>query len=707
MSTALLVVDVQYYCAYPGKGLYKHIDAMVMPQELQYYFERIYRLLIPNITHLQKVCRDQKLPVLFSTIESLTKSGKDRSLAHRLLGVHVPRGSLEAKVLTEVAPKDDEIRFGRTSKSPFTSTNIDYVLRNMGVSELVIVGLLTDDSIQATVRDAVDRGYSVTVVQDACGSRSAATHASALDHLKDLCNVVATSQAVRAMEHQNRTTSPSTHPTTPSHTQPPTQAQHTQPHTHTASPLSDTPPSAAASGGVDTSTDTSTDTPAHTNQPDQQTVASTSPSAATTPPDTGVGLGSGNSSETFEHEHAPKGSGHTHEHTPAPETAHDVPTEGRDVGREGEEKVQAEALTALRNAVDESSLEGVGESVLTGFYLTHNRDPVSTKAALERRRQWRDQQGVGSEADAPPNWEKIRKCMSFAFHGVDRAGRPVYMERIGRTLASKLVATVTVDEYVTAHVFGMEYLWRQCVEATRLARAQQPQGSPPLPAVDTITTVFDLSGLGFHHRRLLPYLKAVSDLDTLYYPGFVAHVLFINTPWIWAPLYSQAQEFLSPLLKSKVVLLRDRQELLEYISEDNLPELYGGTCRCEKDGCLPTLPASDEAGDEGLEVEVIEAGTSFERVVHCGEEGGTFSWYFKTKGGYDLGFSARIESDLYPQEKKVFAKMPSRCTTSKGLYTSKGACTLTFQWDNSFSWMRSKRIFFHASVNQVDLMEAR
>ena len=47
----------------------------------------------------------------------------------------------------------------KTSSSLFNSTNCDYSLRNLGIEHLVVAGLLTDQCVDHTIRDAADRGY--------------------------------------------------------------------------------------------------------------------------------------------------------------------------------------------------------------------------------------------------------------------------------------------------------------------------------------------------------------------------------------------------------------------------------------------------------------------------------------------------------------------------------------------------------------------
>lgn len=70
-------------------------------------------------------------------------------------------------MLPEVAPGPDEIVLPKTSSSVFQSTHLDYLLRNLGVRQLLLVGCVTDQCVEHAVRDACDLGYLVTLVPGA------------------------------------------------------------------------------------------------------------------------------------------------------------------------------------------------------------------------------------------------------------------------------------------------------------------------------------------------------------------------------------------------------------------------------------------------------------------------------------------------------------------------------------------------------------
>jgi ureidoacrylate peracid hydrolase len=120
-------------------------------------------------------------------IENMTRDGRDRSLDYKISGIDVPRGSSDAQVLDEIAPAEDEMVFRKTSSNLFISTNIDYVLRNLGVRSLIIAGIMTDQCVESAVRDACDLGYLVTVVIDACTTTSAERHEQSLIGIRGYC----------------------------------------------------------------------------------------------------------------------------------------------------------------------------------------------------------------------------------------------------------------------------------------------------------------------------------------------------------------------------------------------------------------------------------------------------------------------------------------------------------------------------------------
>ena len=173
-------------------SLYAHLSAVEREACYGYFFRTFRESALPNMVQLQKSCRRARIEVTYTVIESMTADGRDRSLDYKITGFNVPKGSPDARLVDELAPADDEMVFPKTSSSVFISTNIDYVLRNLGTQYLIIAGCLTDQCIDSAVRDACDLGYLVTVPTDACATQSAERHASSLRNNRGYCRQITT-----------------------------------------------------------------------------------------------------------------------------------------------------------------------------------------------------------------------------------------------------------------------------------------------------------------------------------------------------------------------------------------------------------------------------------------------------------------------------------------------------------------------------------
>jgi len=197
---ALLFIDVQNWCTKPEGGEFTGMDETEKQSRYGYFFEQLRTRAVPNMQRLQAACRNAGIEVMYTTIESLTLDGRDRSLDYKITGFHVPKGSWDGKVIDEIAPQGDEIVLPKTSSSVFISTHIDYLLRNLGVAQLIVCGVVTDQCVESAVRDACDLGYLVTLVPDACATLTAERHEQSLRGIKGYCRQRNTDELVSEIE---------------------------------------------------------------------------------------------------------------------------------------------------------------------------------------------------------------------------------------------------------------------------------------------------------------------------------------------------------------------------------------------------------------------------------------------------------------------------------------------------------------------------
>jgi ureidoacrylate peracid hydrolase len=174
--SALLVIDMQNFNLDRARGAEGQI---LTGPEYEYYWRRSDEV-VARQQKLLAAFRAKGVEVIYTTIEALTKDGRDRSIDYKISGFCVPRGSWDGQVLPAVAPVGDEMVLPKGSSSVWMSTNIGYILRSMGINQVVMVGALTDQCVESAVRDACDDNFLVTLVPDACVTMSAERQANSV-----------------------------------------------------------------------------------------------------------------------------------------------------------------------------------------------------------------------------------------------------------------------------------------------------------------------------------------------------------------------------------------------------------------------------------------------------------------------------------------------------------------------------------------------
>lgn len=167
--TAVLVVDAQN----------AELEAEVLERHPE-FAAALRRRALPAMKRLIDGARSRGVEIVYTVIEALTRDGRDRSLDHKLSNILVARGSHLARVIDEVAPAEDDIVLPKTSSGVFNSTNLDYVLRNLGVENVVVTGFVTDQCVDMAIRDGADRGYYMICASDVCAAYTDKRHRTAL-----------------------------------------------------------------------------------------------------------------------------------------------------------------------------------------------------------------------------------------------------------------------------------------------------------------------------------------------------------------------------------------------------------------------------------------------------------------------------------------------------------------------------------------------
>jgi ureidoacrylate peracid hydrolase len=200
---ALLTIDMQYMDASPEGWMGRVAQASGNEHLLAERYASIDRVL-PRIRALQDAFRAAGEEVIHVRIAYRTADGREARRAH-MPSPHeqaVPRDERDDEFLPLVAPLGDELVFSKTSSSVFSTTDIERVLWNLGVDHLVFTGLVTEGCVELSARDASDRGFRVTLIEDATCSSTREAHENAIERMTDGGFIVAksTSEALALLE---------------------------------------------------------------------------------------------------------------------------------------------------------------------------------------------------------------------------------------------------------------------------------------------------------------------------------------------------------------------------------------------------------------------------------------------------------------------------------------------------------------------------
>ena len=189
-TTALVVIDLTYQQASRDHGLCRRIREDGFGEDLDYYLTRMEQTVVPNVARLTEGFRRLGAPVLYTRCVSLRGDGSDQTWRHRSFGLVCTLDSKDAQILEEIAPRDGDIVLDKTGSSVFNSTNAEHLLRNMGITTLVVTGIFTNSCVEGTTRDAGDLDFRVLLAEDACAAMSPRGHANALEYLDaNFCHV--------------------------------------------------------------------------------------------------------------------------------------------------------------------------------------------------------------------------------------------------------------------------------------------------------------------------------------------------------------------------------------------------------------------------------------------------------------------------------------------------------------------------------------
>jgi len=188
-TTALVIVDMQEYFLNPASPFSRACERLV-PGVLGHFQERGRGVVEPSLRRLLDFFRAHGLRIVYTTVASELPDGRDlmpifqqRNATNRAAVGDVaipPRGDAWARIVTALEPRPGELVVNKTTYGSFSSTGLDHTLRSLGITALVVGGVVTNVCVETTARDAADRGYDIVLLDDGCAAFSPEIHEATL-----------------------------------------------------------------------------------------------------------------------------------------------------------------------------------------------------------------------------------------------------------------------------------------------------------------------------------------------------------------------------------------------------------------------------------------------------------------------------------------------------------------------------------------------
>ncbi|XP_043688763.1 phosphatidylinositol/phosphatidylcholine transfer protein SFH13 isoform X1 [Telopea speciosissima] len=259
-------------------------------------------------------------------------------------------------------------------------------------------------------------------------------------------------------------------------------------------------------------------------------------------------------------------------------------------------RVSSVSIEDIRDAREESAVHELRQKLLAKDLLPSRHDDYHTLLRFLKARdfniyktvqmweemlQWRKEYGADTILE-DFEFEELEEVLEYypqGYHGIDKDGRPIYIERLGKAHPNRLTRITTVDRYLKYHVREFEKALHEKFPACSIAAKRH---------IGSTTTILDVQGLGIKNFTKIAgdLLTGITKIDNNCYPETLHRMFIVNAGPGFKMLWLAVKKFLDPKTIEKIQVLEPRclSKLLDFIDSSELPDFLGGTCTCSAEG---------------------------------------------------------------------------------------------------------------------------
>ncbi|CAH8498020.1 unnamed protein product [Schistosoma intercalatum] len=353
---------------------------------------------------------------------------------------------------------------------------------------------------------------------------------------------------------------------------------------------------------------------------------------------------------------------------------------------------------------------------------------------------WRDVEKVDTLLDCYEIPDVIQKYFPGGFCGEDKEGCPLFCAPVGRFDPGGFMKATTHAEFIQSRIYFMEYI---------IQRVFYEKSKEHNRCIDQLTLILDMKHLSLKHMHpsWIPVFSEMMTIMEANYPEFLRICYVINAPPIFGTIFNFIKPLLSKLTQEKIHVLKSdyRATLLQVIDSSKLPACYGGKItdpngdpqcpskiswagpvpaslfRKKLSDDKPSVPKQSEASEEvkrftdcGRDLTMVEVGPASRKDISIGmvDVGDEIKWWLSCET-HDIAVGVfmkncitndgKVTSDSSKSPDTYIEMIPMKRVSShekivQGTLSVENSGVYILVLDNTYSWTKSKRLWYHLSV---------
>jgi len=235
---------------------------------------------------------------------------------------------------------------------------------------------------------------------------------------------------------------------------------------------------------------------------------------------------------------------------------------------------ERKAIQQLKERLGDQITPRYTDVRLCRFLRARGRKVDQAEEMIRKEMKWRSDTKIEEKCEQiklNKNFEKMMSYWPGGFHGVDRFGVPMIVERLASIDSTSTFTSATHDFMIDFHIYMMEQ------NDKVISQAFETLGAPV-----GICFIDDLTGLSMKHYsgKVMDTLKEMSQIDDKYYPESIRKFVLINCPGAFKFFWKIAKVMLDKNTVAKFAVCKGdyKEEIGKIATPENLPQFLGGTC---------------------------------------------------------------------------------------------------------------------------------